>query len=101
MDKYRIPKIEEFVQGFEFEVAHDYNWCILNLSNIKEPKVKGPMNRCWIPCKVWWMEPEDKLITEKMKDGSTLTVKRSFYNFFKPFNEKAYLEQGLIRVKIK
>ncbi len=54
----------------------------------------------WINSKVWWKEKEDKLITEISDEGIELTYTGYFNNFFKPFDEQSYINQGLIRVKI-
>jgi len=80
MDNYRIPKLEEFVQGFEFEVAHDFTYGFLDVSNDK-PSVLSH-SRIWIPRKVTWK-------TDKMSEIWDC-----------PFNVESFLEQELIRVKI-
>ena len=96
--KYRIPKLEEFVQGFKFELAKDYSFLILDFTTTEKPE--ETKYREWVECEVWWKEDEDKLITQTYKNGDTFTFSGRTNNFFKPFNEESFLKQGLIRVKI-
>lgn len=97
MDKeYRIPKLEEFVQGFEFELASDCGFCFLEPGHrLTFPEMK----RFWNKSKVTWMLPPNEIITRKVGD-KTWSAKGSTLNFFKPFNEQSLIDQGLVRVKI-
>lgn len=81
MEKYRTPTIEEFVQGFEFEVAQDISYGFLDMTDNKSSEISS--SRSWIPTTVTWKEDEMSEIWDK------------------PFDEQSYLDQGLIRVKIK
>ena len=87
---YRIPKLEEFVQGFEFEVASEYSFGVMDMTNGGTCQMGAPF-KIWNPGKVWWKEDPNKRIIEFT--GATM-------NFFKPFNEQMYIEQELVRVKI-
>lgn len=93
---YRIPTIDEFVQGFKFELRKDYSFGFITLGKGYE-KVKD--YSIWTECEVWW-KSEEKWITQSYEDGTKFTMSGSTNNFFKPFDEKSFLDQGLIRVKI-
>lgn len=94
---YRIPDISEFKQGFEFELRHDYKFGLLDLAtNELTNEVRSSV---WSDCKVWWMHEPNEMVTEEI-DGYKISVTGATLNFGKPFDEKSFLEQGLIRVKI-
>jgi hypothetical protein len=96
---YRIPKLEEFVQGFEFEVKNSCRYAIIDLSTGESSF--GEPQHFWTEGKVWWMK-ESKWISVFDEDsGVTITYNQAGDNFFKPFDEKSFIEQGLVRVKIK
>lgn len=96
-NKYRTPKIEEFVQGFEFELRKDYKFIVLNFESNKSEATQEYSE--WVPCKVWWKMDENARITDTY-DGYSVTITGLTNNFFKPFDEESFLKQGLIRVKI-
>ena len=112
MKEYRIPKIEEFVQGFKYQIAQDIRMIIWSPSNgVTE---ESPEKRIWHDREVYWMGEPKELHTTKFKhfvetvygikeETSTLTVDGPTYDFFyrsAPYNIKSLLEQGLIRVEI-
>lgn len=98
-DGYRIPRLEEFIQGFEFEVAIDYKFGHIDFST--DPAIGDFTSyREWKPCKVWWKHDPNEFIAETDGEGNKLTIIGSAINFFKPFDEEAYIEQELVRVKI-
>lgn len=97
--EYRIPKEEEFVQDFEFEVASDHKYGFLDFSAESVGFEEIESYRVWSKSKVWWMNEPTKVITSK-KGDIEISCLGSFINFFKPFNVKSFIEQGLIRVKI-
>lgn len=103
MDKvgrgYRVPKLEEFIQGFEFEQKHTYSFGFIDFENNKF--IKGKEFISWLPNKVWWKYPEDDMITTELDNGHTLTQMGRSINFFKPFNEQLFIDQKLVRVKIR
>ncbi len=92
---YRVPKLEEFVQGFEFEVGNDYQWIYINSDKLPEPKY-----RVWRPAKVWWKANPKEMITEKTENGNIFIYSGYLNNFFKPFDEQSFIDQELVRVKI-
>lgn len=95
---YRIPKEEEFVQGFEFERKDIYQPMMLNLINNTCENIGEPIIT-WTPMKVWWMHEPNEIITREI-DGMKFIYNGFTANFFKPFDVKSFIEQGLIRVKI-
>lgn len=99
---YRVPRLEEFVQGFEFEVAKDTRFFILDLSAGADNSAQfnQPFTRHWLSGKVWWKHPPENRIIERSIDGTTLNISGYMVNFFKPFDEAEYIRQGLVRVKI-
>lgn len=112
---YRIPTIEEFVQGFEFEVAKDnkYVWMDTVDDNgkiiketdeesrkrFKEKMDASPLIRTWRPSKVWWKRDPHEIITREV-DGITYSYPGAINNIYKPFDEQSFIDQGLVRVKI-
>lgn len=96
---YRVPKIEEFVQGFEFEVAHEYSFGVMDMTNGGTCQMGLPF-KIWEPCKVWWKEDPNKRIVQELGSGSTIEFSGATMNFFKPFDEQMYIDQELVRVKI-
>ena len=94
---YRIPTEDEFVQGFEFEVKQSGSFGVLRLGDGKFSKIKDW--EVWNKAEVWWMK-ESKFVTVK-KNGYTVMYNQSMDNFFKPYDVGSFLEQGLLRVKIK
>jgi hypothetical protein len=94
--EYRIPKLEEFVQGFEFEVRNDYKFVMLDLSEEKKPEILSE-SIIWNKWTVTWKETEWK--TEE-RDGMKYHISPEVINFFEPFCVKSFLERGLIRVKV-
>ena len=73
---YRIPKIEEFIKGFTFEIKNTYKFAVIDF-NTKTNTQSEPYD-------VW---------TEQ-----TLSKDWDF-GFFSPFDLKVYLENEYIRVK--
>lgn len=99
-DGYRIPALEEFVQGFEFEVV---DWT--QPTGMFIPQGKGEaiqthsFPKQWKPMKVTWMhDPNADVVIQTGE--YTIHAKGSFVNFSKPFDVESWLTQGLIRVKI-
>ena len=99
MSDYRIPKLEEFVQGFEFEVAQDYKFGFMDFSDVIKPLELSDSNRIWITTKVWWKNNPKERIIEKDINGITWDISGGMVNFFKPFDEESFIKQGLVRVK--
>ena len=95
-NKYRIPLLNEFVQGFKYELKKTYSFGFIENGRYEKSK---EWNK-WIEGEVWWMHPDDAIITSQMPNGGTLTMIGRFVNFGKPFNIESYLKQGLLRVKI-
>lgn len=99
---YRIPAIDEFIQGFEFEVV---DWTVPTGIFFFNPKMghlehfKFQENKVWKPMQVTWMNDPNADVIEKIGDF-TIHTKGSVLNFFQPFDVESYLKQGLIRVKI-
>lgn len=98
-DGYRIPTEDEFVQGFEYEVRNEYSIVIMDLQKGEVSERSAP-SYTWTKGKVFWKK-EPKVITVKMENSATLTYDQSLDNFFEPFNVASFLEQGLLRTKIK
>lgn len=73
---YRIPTIEEFVDGFEFEVV---DWTVPT----RVKKVWHPMQLIYVATNFFMIKP-----------------KGSILSYVNPFDVESYLKQGLIRVKI-
>jgi len=92
MEEYRTPKIEEFVQGFEFEVRNDIGFMILDLSGEKKPETISK-SIIWVPNKVTWKATECK--TEE-RDGIKYHISPGVINFFEPFNRRrnAKMQRG-------
>ena len=98
MEKYRTPDISEFVQGFEYEMAHDYESGIIDLTGTnKYPKLHK--SRIWKQCKVWWKEPDNNIITTIDEDGNTFIRKAHLDNWFAPTNIEYLIKEKLVRVK--
>lgn len=97
---YRVPKIEEFVQDFHFERRHSYSFGFIDFEKGGYKKMKS--FESWTPMQVWWKYPEDAMITSPLGDeGHTITQTGRSINFFKPFDEQSFIDQKLVRVKIK
>lgn len=97
-ENYRTPKIEEFIQGFEFEIAQDYRFGIIDLSeNNKETSFE--YKRFWSPMRVYWKHSPSERVIEKDEEGNTFDFSGEFVNFFKPFDEQSLIDQKLVRVK--
>jgi hypothetical protein len=92
-NKYRIPELKEFVQGFKFERAVDYEFGILGQLNPFKKK------RIWIKCEVWWKLKPDEIISKKDDYGNMWIYNGFTNNFFKPFDEESFIKQKLVRVK--
>ncbi len=101
-EEYRTPTIDEFVQGFKFELRKDYSFNFLNFTESQKTVYEKVSDySIWIPCEVWWKAKENEIITQTDKiSGNTLTITGRANNFFKPFDEESFIKQGLIRVKI-
>lgn len=97
---YRVPKLEEFVQGFKFQKKNSYRFMLIDFANDKT--IKSKEYHDWVDCEVWWKHPEDAWITSPIgNEGHTITQKGSSINWFKPFDEQSYINQKIVRVKIK
>ncbi len=100
---YRVPKLEEFVQGFEFEVANIIGIMLLDFSGKQQDQIY-PYKKIWSKSKVTWKGDSSEIITEKFLDDSgqecKLMYKGAFRNLFQPFDEQSYIDQELVRVKI-
>jgi len=99
---YRKPKIEEFVQGFKFEVliTHSFGFIFLGEDRSKDLK---ETKTTWEKVEVWWKNEPDALITQTTDDGETITATGAFMNFFAPYSDKQLeklLEEDKVRVKI-
>ena len=97
MKEYRIPKIEEFVQGFKYQVAHDQGMIIWDPAT--KSNVKSEMSRIWFDREVYWMCAPKEFHTEKYGEN-TVTIDSNTYDFFyrtEPYVIEDMLEQGLIR----
>lgn len=88
---YRVPKLEEFIEGFEFEIRNDY---VIHINNKRHPY------HTWTNGKVWWKKDPTKFYTDNLPNGGTLTQSGYFINWFKPFDEQSFIDQKLVRVKI-
>ena len=97
MNKYRIPDISEFVQGFEFEAKTEVTRVkIVNDKNTFITKTE------WIKRKVDWMYPDNEIIKIK-QDGDIVEITGKEYNKYSYFydeNIENLLKEKKIRVKI-
>lgn len=97
---YRVPTIDEFVEGFEYEDAHDMRWDIVDFT---EPAntIKGEWQRIWHKKTVPNLDPISYPYTIKNEDGTTWTFMNSpgIYDEDPLSYIKVRLEQGLIRTK--
>ena len=104
MKKYRTPRLDEFIQGFEFEIAKDSKFCFINTTvSPDENKAaidKIPYIRHWFPMKVWWKHDPEERITEVDSEGNIWNISGKSVNFFKPFDEQSFIDQKLVRVKV-
>lgn len=96
-EQYRIPTIDEFIQGFKFEVRRDYRFGFLNLE--ESTFDGGKEYSIWDLTEVWWGCNPDDVVTYNDADYKISLTGRTV-NFFKPFDVESFLKQGLIRVKI-
>lgn len=96
---YRVPTIDEFVQGFEFEIAKDLEFLILDFSDNTKSKSLGKF-RIWEPAKVWWKGDLKNRIIFTDDEGFNWNLP-SPNIFCKPFDEQSMIDQKLVRVKIK
>lgn len=92
---YRLPRIEEFVDGFEYQVKKTYRWMTLGAEQevipVLETWEKG----------TWRVYDDNKFYTETMSNGGTLTMSGRFMNFTAaPFVPESFIEQGIIRISI-
>ena len=95
---YRVPTIDEFVQGFEFEVCKEMK--LIHLGMTQKQINSIPYSKVWTPMKVNWKYDPKILITRTLDNGMKVTTTGSFENFFKPFDEQLMIDQKLVRVKI-
>lgn len=97
---YRVPKLEEFVQDFEYEYKFKSGgggiWTNGKLI------YKIPASSEWFKQKVWWLprNREEAKRTTVYEDGTSITWFIN-PNFDKPYDIRSMLEQNLLRVKIK
>ncbi len=101
---YRIPKIEEFVQGFKFEVDKSI---LEQPNNLFFKKFEG---REWKEIEVYWKPPIEKVlrwdgivdkecIAEDIEGTFIGTTIQDCTDEFEPFSIEYYLNRGFIRVK--
>ncbi len=108
---YRIPRIEEFVQGFKFEVDRNI------LEPTSEFTSKGRSGffkkfegREWEEIEVYWKPPIEKVLrgngivdkecVEETIEGTFIgTTIQDCTDEFEPFSIEYYLNRGFIRVK--
>lgn len=106
---YRIPIIDEFVQGFEFEYYDNtsYRMIMLDFSPGGKAKDLTPRKEVgWIKRIVNWKHSPDKRIIETFKDddGNNCTLEYSGFTA-NWFNEMCHrdiqklIDDGRIRVK--
>ena len=98
---YRLPTIDEFIQGFEFEYSSEHRWGMIYFHEDGTSSMKqGEPYIIWHKAKVHWKQTD--WVTEEYSDGQTVTMSPETYNLLsEPFNIQSWLDQGLIRVKIK
>jgi len=92
--------MEDIKNGVEIEIAKDFSFGILDKDGFK---IIGT-SRHWNPVTVWWVQDgTTKLVTEPLTDrGDVITYKvdDNYKKLLKPFDEKTFIEQGLIRIKL-
>ena len=97
-DKYYIPKIEEFVEGFKYQVKHSGGIIIIDFSDMSK-NIKGEAVISWFDRVVPNMDLITYPYTVKNEDGASYT----FMNadpFYDPLGQiKHMLENGTIRAK--
>lgn len=98
---YRVPALEEFVQGFEFEYAYDSYLTVPVVDEAGNNTLKFTKNpRTWVKASVTWKHDPNTIVTSKVGEY-TVHALGSVLNFFEPFNVESMLAQGFIRAKIK
>lgn len=106
-DKYYVPTIEEFKQGFKFEVKttvkgeKDFGWVLLDCANIRDNVVHWIENKedVWEEREVTWdRKPSGEFKTLCLGD-TTYHYKECLWDFQEPSYLKDYLKDGRIRAK--
>jgi hypothetical protein len=96
---YRVPTEDEFVQGFKYEVKNEHSIVIMDLQKGGVSERSEPLYT-WTEGEVFWKK-EPKWVAVEAKNGHKITYDQAMDNFFEPFNVASFLEQGLLRTKIK
>lgn len=103
---YRIPSVDEFVQGFRFEYldTHSYRMVIMDFSS-NDPsdytKFSQTTYEEWLPKKVDWKFPDNARITEN-NDDITIEWMGATYNWMSDWYHRdiqKLIEDGRIRCK--
>jgi len=97
--KYRIPRLEEFVQDFEYEYKYKTGGGGSWVNGIQVSSY--PPSSKWIKQKVWWLPRtrEEAKKTCVYDDGSSITWFIN-PNFDKPYDIQSMLDDKSLRVKI-
>lgn len=98
MSKYRIPKIEEFVGGFKYQVSHTHRIHIMNF-NDPSKDIIGEDYTTWFDKVVPNLDPIEYPYTIKDEDGTTWTFMNGC-DYDDPLdNIKRMLPHGYIRTE--
>ena len=99
--KYYTPTIDEFKQGFKFELLvrkkgdKDFGWTTIgNPSSTVWYKNKEDV---WVEQEVWWDRPPEMRTVEY--NDITITYKECKFDLQPYYDLNIYLENGKIRVK--
>ncbi len=106
--QYRTPRVEEFIQGFEFEylqrsgggsyfymINEDGSLCTEEDCKKQVEKNRQPIVEEWIPLKVWW-KPET--LEEAKKTSGLITW--FICPFDAPISKERSVKNRTVRVKI-
>lgn len=104
-DKYYTPVLDEFIQGFKFEVLilkggdKIGNITLLNSSDKNLKKIVFATEDVWVEAEVWWKkEPEFKSTTF---DGITVNYKEYPKYDWTPWVNPGYIEKLINEGKIR
>lgn len=98
-EEYYIPKIEQFVEGFEYQTKHTMGYSIIDFSN-PEKSTKPKMEDYWFDNVVPNLDPITYPYTFKTEGGDTVTIMNDDGLSSDPLKTiKILLENGNIRAK--
>lgn len=99
-EKYYTPKIEQFVEGFEYQVKHSLGMSFMDFSKPQE-YTKPEMKDYWFDKIVPNLDPITYPYTIKDEEGNILTFLNDsgLYNTDPLETIKILLENGNIRAK--